>query len=417
MQLKKILYSGLLGIAISISSLGIAYGQTHYQVQTGDTYWIISQKFGVSLSRLMEANHANGNEMLYIGQNLVIPSNTPQTIHTVQAGDTYWIISQKYGVDINELMAANNANPYTILHIGHKITIPSQVKEVKETIYTVQAGDTYWIISQKYQVDLIELMAYNGHNENTILHIGQKIKIPEASSNTGSSSSSNSTGSEESYVTYTSYTVQKGDTMWSVSNQFGIPQQELADANNITTQTVFNIGDTLRIPVHHVPVKNTPGEQYGEYLDWWAEAQYVLPIGAEFKVTDFYTGKSFMAKRTTGTNHADVETLTSADTNIMKEIWSGCFSWEKRPIVIEYNGRKLAASAAGMPHAGNENVPGGEYTSWRSYDYGEGYNLDWVKNNGMEGVIDVHFANSTRHKDNTEDDTHQWNVKVAAGIK
>jgi len=39
----------------------------------------------------------------------------------------------------------------------------------------------------------------------------------------------------------------------------------------------------------------------------------------------------------------DCETLTVKDTNIMKEIWGG-FSWVRRPVIIKYNGRKIAAS-------------------------------------------------------------------------
>lgn len=418
MKINKILLTGILSVTISVGSMGVVYAQdVNYNVQSGDTYWIISQKFGVSLSKLMEVNNANGNIMLYVGQKLNIPTISIQKIHKVQSGDTYWVISQKYGVDIKQLMDANNATQQTILNIGDEIVIPSQEQVVKDTIYTVKSGDTYWIISNKFNVNIIELIEYNGHNKNTILHIGQQIKIPESLSNSSNNLPSDSINSDKPYVTYDSYIVQKGDNIWSLSNKFGIPQKDLVEANNITMDTVFNIGDTLKIPVYHIPVKETPGEKYGEYLEWWTEAQYVLPIGAEFKIIDFYTEKSFMAKRTAGANHSDVETLTLEDTNKMKEIWGGSFTWVKRPIIIEYNGRKLAASAAGMPHAGNDSAPGGVYTSWRSENYGGGYNLDWVKNNAMDGVFDVHFFNSTRHKDGNIDDTHQQNIKIAAGIK
>ena len=101
----------------------------------------------------------------------------------------------------------------------------------------------------------------------------------------------------------------------------------------------------------------------------------------------------------------------------MKEIWGGEFSWVRRPVIIKYNGRKLAASMSSMPHAGNDAAPGGINTSWRSGNYGAGYNLDWVKNNGIDGVLDIHFLNSTRHSDGQVDQKHQDNVKISAGTK
>ena len=59
----------------------------------------------------------------------------------------------------------------------------------------------------------------------------------------------------------------------------------------------------------------------------------------------------------------------------MKSIWGGSFNWNKRSVLVKYNGRTIAASAAGMLHAGNEGAPGGEWTSWRSDDYGESWIL------------------------------------------
>jgi len=156
--------------------------------------------------------------------------------------------------------------------------------------------------------------------------------------------------------------------------------------------------------------------KYGEYLDWWKEAQYLVPRGAKFEVIDYYTGKSFMAQRSVGTNHADVETLTAKDTEIMKDIWGGSFNWERRPVIILINGRRIAASAAGMPHAGNDKVNGGSYSSWRSGDYSGGTNLDYVKENDMHGVFDLHFLNSKRHMDGKIDNVHQQAIKVSAGI-
>ena len=417
MNIKKIVISTLIGTTIFAGSLGLVNAQDKsYIVESGDTFWIISQKHGVNIHKLMEVNNGNQNTMLLVGQKIVIPEDDSNNkIHTVESGDTFWIISQKYGVDIHELMNINNATEITTLNIGDKIIIPSNNKT-----YTVESGDTFWIISQKLGVNIHELMKVNNADEDTMLLVGQKITVPE-----GNTEESNSNDGQidaklpttKPYTTYENYTVEKGDNPWGIALKKGIPYTELLEVNSLNENSMLNIGDTIKIPVHNVPIKETPGDQYGEYLDWWTEAQYVLPPGAVFKIIDFNTGKSFMAKRTTGANHADVETLTVEDSNKMKEIWGGSFSWESRPIIIEYNGRKIAASAASMPHAGNDNSPGGLYTSWRSDGYGGGYNFDWVKDNGIHGVFDVHFANSTRHMDGRVDPGHQEDIKAAAGIK
>lgn len=151
-----------------------------------------------------------------------------------------------------------------------------------------------------------------------------------------------------------------------------------------------------------------------EMLDWWKEAGKVFAIGDVAKVTDVRTGKTFNIMRTYGSNHADSETLALEDTKIMKEIWGGQWSWARRPVILEIDGRRLAASMAGMPHAGIDSQPANKIVNSRSQGYGRGYNLDKVKNNGMDGHFDVHFLNSRTHGTNRVDPNHQKAVKEAA---
>ncbi|WP_243122247.1 hypothetical protein [Clostridium thermarum] len=151
-----------------------------------------------------------------------------------------------------------------------------------------------------------------------------------------------------------------------------------------------------------------------ELLDWWDSARYVFSRGTTAVVTDVYTGKSFKVQRTMGTNHADTEALTKEDTAIIKSIWGG-FSWERRPVIVTVDGRKLAASMSAMPHAGVDSEPAYEYVNNRSNGYGSGENLDVIKGNDMDGHFDIHFLNSTRHMDGDKDPQHQTAIKVAAG--
>ena len=155
---------------------------------------------------------------------------------------------------------------------------------------------------------------------------------------------------------------------------------------------MLRIGQTLRIPVHHIPVRPAPGEEFGEFLDWWTEAQYVFPINRIATVTDFSTRRSFRVKRTIGANHADCEPLTAEDTAIAKSIWGG-WSWNTRAVIVEVDGRRIAASMTFFPHG-----------------------VQYVANNDFDGHFDIHFLNSTRHADGRIDPNHQASVRIAAGM-
>ncbi|WP_180994445.1 stalk domain-containing protein [Bacillus sp. Marseille-P3661] len=193
-------------------------------------------------------------------------------------------------------------------------------------------------------------------------------------------------------VSYKKHTVQSGDNIWNLGIKYGVPMNELLELNNLTSTSPLSIGQTVLIPVRNIPVQERKSEKHGEYLDWWTEAQYMFSIGKIGTVTDFETGISFQVKRTIGANHADCEPLTAKDTEIAKKIWGG-FNWNVRPVIVEIDGRKIAASMSFMPH-----------------------DVQYITNNNFEGHFDIHFKNSTRHKDGLIDGNHQTKIKIAAGL-
>lgn len=403
-RMKKQILSVLAALALTARPCAAA---THI-AEKGDTYWLIAQRYGVSLSALLNANGASETGVLNIGDAVIIPTTAA---YTAKKGDSYWLISRRFGVSLEALLEANGKNERSALNIGDAVTIPSP-----SLAYTVQKGDSYWLISQRFGVSLDELLSLNNAGADAALNIGEVIAVPsKATGGSGPAVSNEGNKNGGAYVTYKTYTVKNDDTLWSIAIDSGIPFSELLEANGLNENSLVRPGQTLTVPVHHVPVKAAPAG-CGELLDWWSEAQYVVPINAVFTVYDINSGRSFQAKRTVGANHADCETLTADDTAVMTSIWGGTPNWSKRPVLIKINGRAIAASAAGMYHAGNEWAAGGAWTDWRSDNYGPGINYDYVKGNNASGHFDIHFYNSLKHSDGKSDSAHQSNVKKAAGL-
>lgn len=98
-------------------------------------------------------------------------------------------------------------------------------------IHTVKAGETLWGISRLYNTSVDEIKNLNNLSTNT-LNIGQQLKIPK----TITPPSNNIT-----------YTVQKGDTLWSIANKYNTSVNEIKSINSLTSNTL-NIGQQLIIP-------------------------------------------------------------------------------------------------------------------------------------------------------------------------
>ncbi len=218
------------------------------------------------------------------------------------------------------------------------------------------------------------------------------------------------------YISYNSYTVKNGDTIWSVATQHGISESDLRKANGLDNG-YLSIGQVIKIPVKHIGRKSVPSSSYGEVLDWTEQGQYVLPINKTGVLIDMNTGVRITVKRTTGATHADTETLTKADSKKLKDSYGGNWSWERKPFILEVGGRRYAVSVSAMPHAG---VDGAGYLANvqnRSGNYGYGPNYDAISGNGMDGHFDLYFLNGRRHKDGKIDPQHQLGVLLAGGLQ
>jgi LysM repeat protein len=167
------------------------------------------------------------------GPPLPVPSNTPaQTNQSLGAGTT--TAATPSGLITPTALTNGSADGCT---------------------YIVQPGDNLYRISVNNNVTVEEMRAANPElvGEAPILQPGQLLQVPGCSGPTtsattqsipptaGSTTGQTSTGG-------TTYTVQSGDTLFSIARQFGVTVQAIVEANAMANPDSLSVGQELIIP-------------------------------------------------------------------------------------------------------------------------------------------------------------------------
>lgn len=114
----------------------------------------------------------------------------------------------------------------------------------KETVYTVKSGDTLSGIASKYGTTYQKLAEYNGIKSPNLIYVGQKIKIP------GATTTKPATNTSKGSKSYTTYKVVKGDTLWGIAEKKlgnGSRYKEIITLNKLKSDVIY-AGQTLKIP-------------------------------------------------------------------------------------------------------------------------------------------------------------------------
>lgn len=103
------------------------------------------------------------------------PDETDTFQYTVQPGDTLWLLSRRYGTTVEAIRRLNGLTG-DILYIGQVIRIPvSSTGGYRE--YIVQAGDSLWLLSRRFGTTVEAIIQLNGLTSD-LIDVGQVLKIP-----------------------------------------------------------------------------------------------------------------------------------------------------------------------------------------------------------------------------------------------
>ena len=155
-------------------------GFTEYIVRSGDTLWLLAQRYGTTVDAIKQLNGLT-SDSLSIGQVLKIPtagsSGGAYFEYTVRSGDTLWLLAQRYGTTVNAIKQLNGLTSDN-LSIGQVLRIPTTGSSGGAYFeYTVRSGDTLWLLAQRYGTTVDAIKRLNGLTSD-ILNIGQVLRIP-----------------------------------------------------------------------------------------------------------------------------------------------------------------------------------------------------------------------------------------------
>lgn len=245
-----------------------------YEIRPGDTFYALARRFGVSLEAILAANPGVDPRNLQVGQLVCIPGQAPPvppvpppvfcpggTPYVIRSGDTLWLIAQRYGTTVEALLRANpGINPQN-LQIGQVICIPGTGPVPPPfcpggTLYVIAPGDTLWQLAARFGTTVQAIMAANPGLDPNRLVVGQTICIPQAPITPRACS-----------FTLTPSLVgpapTAGGTVWARTDQTGITQLVVAATNlpspiplGANWYTALFTWDGQRI---EIPMQLTPG--------------------------------------------------------------------------------------------------------------------------------------------------------------
>jgi membrane-bound lytic murein transglycosylase D len=195
-------------------------GWQRYKVRRGDSLSTLSQRYGVSVPVLVQANNLTSTA-LHEGAMLLVPGGK-RAPSAVQAEELLATDEKTRGNSARFIPAASASN---------------QRASAGRPIHTVRRGENLYRIARNYGVDLASLLAINDISaEDSHLMAGQKLLIPTGF---GAVAVAKSRGA---------YVVQKGDTLYSLAQRNKISVNELMRINRLTPNMVILPGQELLLP-------------------------------------------------------------------------------------------------------------------------------------------------------------------------
>lgn len=162
-------------------------------------------------------------------------SNDTSKKYIVQAGDSWWAIANRVGLDMYQLAQLNGKTINDVIHPGNVLKISGKLKNNAQkpqsqtvTYYTVKYGDNLSTIAKRFNTTTWSLQSANGIKNANLIYPGQVLKV------SGNSATR-------------SYTVRYGDNLSLIAQRLGVNMWTLAQKNHLANVNLIYPGQILVI--------------------------------------------------------------------------------------------------------------------------------------------------------------------------
>lgn len=195
-------------------------------------------------------------------------------IHLVQPGQNVWDIAVAYDVAPSEIQALNRLDQEASISPGDELVIiPAEVVvEVNEDgsiTHLVEDGQSLWVISREYDVELDRLLEINGLTEGSIIRPGDDLLIQPPTDGSW-------VEIEDRPKPAIYHTVQEGQFLYNIAAIHGVDFETILTLNNLTAESIIRPGDELLIRPADEPLVTPEADLQAE-----EEAVEVEPDGGK----------------------------------------------------------------------------------------------------------------------------------------
>ena len=135
-----------------------------------------------------------------------------------------------------------------------------QAKRVKTRIkeYTVQSGDTLFTIARKHHTTTEEVRKSNSLERDQLIRVGQLLRVPTNTYFPKSSANHiqkkkqkiSRKGIKKAKKGKVSYTIAKGDTLFTIARKHHTTTKEVREANGMERNALIRVGQVIKVPTN-----------------------------------------------------------------------------------------------------------------------------------------------------------------------